>query len=257
MDKEIEHERYNNKSALKVKKLQQQLNFTLSEGSAAYPSYLKSPYIFYENLLKKLIKPGFSILDLCCGDGVHTIPLARLHANVTAIDIAENSIKLAEIRARREKQEMRIKFIVSDVENLPFGDNDKFDMITCVGSLSYMELQPFLDRIKKLLNESGMFICVDSFNYNPIYRINRYVHYLRGERSFSTLKRMPNKNTIKVLKTNFKNLEIHYFGIFAFLGCFLKFLFGSSFSKKVVDKLDDYFSIFRVMSFKIVVVVKK
>jgi hypothetical protein len=36
------------------------------------------------------------------------------------------------------------------------------------------------------LKNKGAFIAIDSLNNNPIYRLNRYLHYLKGERSLST-----------------------------------------------------------------------
>ena len=253
MDKEIEYNRYNKSSANKIDKL---AGLGISEGSSAYPLYLSTPYHFYESILVKNIRPGMKLLDLCCGDGIHSLFLARLGADVIAVDIAENSIKLAELRA--EKAGISgIRFLVADVEELPFAETEKFDVITCVGSLSYFEIQPVVDKVVGLLKQNGNFICVDSFNHNIVYRMNRYIHYLKGERTLSTLNRMPDINTIQFLNSRFKTVQVNYFGIFSFLGPFLQKIVGDIKAKKIIDILDNRMSFLKNQAFKIVLIASK
>lgn len=253
MDKELEYNRYNKSSANKIDKLE---GTVMPEGSAAYPLYLSTPYLFYESILTENISPGMKVLDLCCGDGIHSLFLARLGADLIAVDIAENSIKLAELRA--ENAGIRgIRFLVADAEELPFSQGEKFDVITCVGSLSYVDIQPLIDRVLELLNENGKFICVDSFNHNPVYRINRYIHYLKGERTLSTLNRMPDITTIEMLNSRFKSVKVNYFGIFSFFGPVFQKVLGDIKAKKIIDKFDNRMSIFKNHAFKIVLIASK
>jgi ubiquinone/menaquinone biosynthesis C-methylase UbiE len=184
--KVIEYERYNSKSEEKLN--DPHINFG-SSGSKAFPVYLQSPYIFFEEYAARVIRSEMKVLDLCCGDGVHTVSLAKSNANVTAIDIAENSIKIAKLRALHERLN-NIEFLVADVEKLNFGEQ-KFDIIILVGSLSYLDLTSLISQIKKYLKPEGKFICVDSLDHNLIYRTNRLIHYLCSRRSWSTLVRMP------------------------------------------------------------------
>ena len=66
-------------------------------------------------------------LDLGCGDGTTALPLARMGADVTAIDIARN---LVEAGNRRAKQAglSRLKFQEGDACNLHGVDNHSFDL---------------------------------------------------------------------------------------------------------------------------------
>jgi ubiquinone/menaquinone biosynthesis C-methylase UbiE len=252
MDKELEYNRYNKSSANKIDKLE---DTVMPEGSAAYPLYLSTPYLFYESILAENIRPGMKVLDLCCGDGIHSLFLARLGADVIAVDIAENSIKLAELRA--EKAGLHgIHFMAADADELPFAEGE-FDVITCVGSLSYVELYPFINKVHSLLKEDGKFICVDSFNHNPIYRLNRYIHYLKGERTLSTLNRMPSRQTISFLNSRFQLVNVNYFGIFAFIGSLFQKIWGSEKTKLIIDKSDQWMSILKSQAFKIVIVAFK
>jgi ubiquinone/menaquinone biosynthesis C-methylase UbiE len=253
MDKELEYNRYNKSSAKKIDRLG---GTVMPDGSAAYPLYLNTPYLFYESILAENISPGMKVLDLCCGDGIHSLFLARLGADVIAVDIAENSIKLAELRAKKAGIS-GMRFLVADAEELPFGEGEKFDVITCVGSLSYVDIQPLIDRLLELLKENGKFICVDSFNHNPVYRMNRYIHYLKGERTLSTLNRMPDITTIQILNSRFKSVQVNYFGIFSFLGPVFQKIIGDIKAKKIIDRLDNRMSFLKNQAFKIVLIAKK
>ncbi len=53
--------------------------------------------------LVKLLKltPGERILDLCCGDGRHTVPLQQRGFNCTGIDLADPMLQGAKARSRR------------------------------------------------------------------------------------------------------------------------------------------------------------
>jgi len=251
-DKEKEHSRYNKVSGEKIHKPNNHLELS---GSISFRPYIQAPYIYYEKLLAQNVKPGMKVLDLCCGDGIHTITLAQLMAEVTALDIAENSITLAKLRALRVGIH-NIEFYVGDAENLRLGDK-KFDFVTCVGSLSYVDLTIFVSQVKIVLKPGGKFICLDSFNHNIIYRLNRFVQYLGGKRSWSTIKRMPNLATVDYFKNEFVNVEISYFGIFSFLGPLLSRFFGDKQAKEILDKLDKKFKIFNKYSFKFVLVATK
>lgn len=52
-------------------------------------------------LVKVGITSGMEVIDLCCGDGWFTLPLARLASHTVAIDIDGNLLKEARIRLVR------------------------------------------------------------------------------------------------------------------------------------------------------------
>lgn len=228
-DKELEYYRYNSRSA---KELSLHDNKVNAYGHEAIPYLLQSPFVLYEELIKTYVKEGSHVLDVCCGNGIHTLTAAKSGAFVTATDFAENSIELAKIRAKKAGVP-GIKFLCADAEKLPF-ENNSFDIITCAGSLSYVDLKIFTGEVLRVLKPGGVFICLDSFNHNPIYRLNRFVHYLRGNRSFDTLKRMPDSKTIQYLHNQFKSLDISYFGIFSFAGGVLKKIVGEKKTKELM-----------------------
>jgi ubiquinone/menaquinone biosynthesis C-methylase UbiE len=251
-DKQVEYNRYNESSAKRLETVSPEKFSTVND----FSEYLRQPYIFYAEKISNLVKPQMNVLELCCGDGIHTSDLARKGAIITSTDIAENSVELARIRIEREGFR-NVTFEVADAEDLGNFSENAYDVVTCVGSLSYVDLDKFIHGVKRVLNQEGVFICLDSFNHNPVYSANRYVNYLLGRRSFSTIKRMPKEATLSVFKNEFASFEVYYFGIFSFLGRFLECVFNSSRAKLIINNLDIKFYKFRKYAFKIVFVCSK
>jgi len=55
------------------------------------------------------MRPGASVLDLCCGTGRHSLQLARLGFSVTAVD--RTKTYLDEARTRAEVEKLEIQFV--------------------------------------------------------------------------------------------------------------------------------------------------
>ncbi len=70
--------------------------------------------------------PGARVLDVACGTGNVTLPLARLGVLATGVDIAPNLLEQARERARAEH--LHINFDEGDAESLPYPDGS-FDMV--------------------------------------------------------------------------------------------------------------------------------
>jgi ubiquinone/menaquinone biosynthesis C-methylase UbiE len=77
------------------------------------------------------ITPPLRVLDLGCGDGTTAIPLARMGADVTGIDIARNLVEAGNKRAA-EAGLTRLKFQEGDACNLEGVADHSFDMIVSV-----------------------------------------------------------------------------------------------------------------------------
>ena len=249
-DKNIELNRYNTYSN---NKLNEELSIEKLSllGHKNFSKYLQAPFIKYECLINEfsIKNKNLNQLDLCCGDGIHSFTAAFNGANVIAVDFAENSIEIAKRRANVIG--IPVDFRVCDVEKLNFVD-EQFDIVTCVGSLSYVDHDSFLLEIKRILKPGGIFICLDSFNHNFIYRFNRYLHYLKKERSISTLNRMPNEELVLKIKSMFNNFKIYYYGTFSFFAPFLGLFLNEKKVAKLIDKLDSLFPSFKKYAFKIV-----
>jgi ubiquinone/menaquinone biosynthesis C-methylase UbiE len=78
---------------------------------------------------------GDRVLDLGCGDGTTALPLARLGAEVTGIDIAENLVEAGKRRAA-EAGLGNLQFQVGDASDLQGVEDDSFDLtLTCFGAM--------------------------------------------------------------------------------------------------------------------------
>eukprot|EP00478_Filoreta_tenera_P000070 GABV01000070.1.p2 GENE.GABV01000070.1~~GABV01000070.1.p2 ORF type:complete len:409 (-),score=175.02 GABV01000070.1:110-1336(-) len=76
-----------------------------------------------------LDKPDVAALDLCCGEGQTATFIAKTYgASVTGVDIVPKAIAVASKHADDEGVADKAKFVVGDVEQLPFEENS-FDVV--------------------------------------------------------------------------------------------------------------------------------
>jgi len=87
------------------------------------------------------------ILDYGCGHGMHSVLPAKLGAEVYAIDLSKESLKIAKERAKKENIEEKIKFIEMDCEKLDFPDN-YFDVIWDGGTFSSLDVNRAFTSLK-------------------------------------------------------------------------------------------------------------
>jgi ubiquinone/menaquinone biosynthesis C-methylase UbiE len=81
------------------------------------------------------IKPGMRVLDLGCGDGTTALPIARLGADVTGIDIAHNLVEAGNRRAAAAGLS-NLKFQEGDASILQDVPDHSFDLtLTLFGAM--------------------------------------------------------------------------------------------------------------------------
>jgi ubiquinone/menaquinone biosynthesis C-methylase UbiE len=81
--------------------------------------------------------PGDHVLDMPCGDGAYSVPLAERvgeAGSVVGVDLSASYLDLARAQADRSAYAARMRFQVGDIASLPFDDNS-FDLIWCAQSL--------------------------------------------------------------------------------------------------------------------------
>jgi len=108
--------------------------------------------------IKNKVKPlhGLNILDIGCGGGLLSEPMARLGGNIIGIDASEKNIQVA--KHRLEKTKLNIKYLNVTPEN--FKTNQKFDVILNMEVVEHVDnLNVFMNKSSKFLKKSGiMFI---------------------------------------------------------------------------------------------------
>lgn len=98
------------------------------------------------------------VLDLGCGPGLYTHEFAKTGADVTGIDLSENSIRYAGEKAHKDNHS--IKYINANYIDYDF--EGQFDLITLV-YFDFCALNPeqravLLKKISKALNAGGSFV---------------------------------------------------------------------------------------------------
>ena len=84
----------------------------------------------FQNILK--LSPGDKILDLCCGQGRHSLELGRRNfKNVEGLDRSHYLIQRAKALAKRE--DINIKFREGDARKIP-STPDTYDVVAILGN---------------------------------------------------------------------------------------------------------------------------
>ena len=109
----------------------------------------------YFKISDKKINPfnELKILDIGCGGGLISEPMARLGANVTGIDASEKNIKVAQLHS--EENNLKINYINSSPERLK--EKEEFDIILNLEIIEHVEdVKLYIDSCSKLLKKDGL-----------------------------------------------------------------------------------------------------
>ena len=101
----------------------------------------------------KLFLKDLKILDIGCGGGLISEPMARLGASVTGIDAAEKNIKVATIHSKQNG--LSIDYLIRSPEQLD--DKKKFDIILNLEVVEHVDdLELYLKSCYNLLKKDGL-----------------------------------------------------------------------------------------------------
>jgi 2-polyprenyl-6-hydroxyphenyl methylase/3-demethylubiquinone-9 3-methyltransferase len=107
---------------------------------------------------------GLSALDIGCGGGLVAEPLARLGAQVTAIDAAERNIAIA--RAHAAQSGVTVDYRAASAEELA-AEGRQFDIVLALEIVEHVaDLAAFLDAAAALVKPGGLLI-VATLNRTP------------------------------------------------------------------------------------------
>jgi len=218
-----------------------------------YPEYLKAPYYKYLSYFPRYNESNkqLKILELCCGMGEFSFDIAHVtQGGILAVDISKESIAICNQHLLETKQK-NLEFKVADIEQLQLPENS-FDIICMSGSLSYLNLDIFLENVKKWLKPEGRLIIVDTYGYSPFFNLKRRLNYLFGKTTKQTVLGIPKMDTIERISRCFEKTEVSFYGTFAFIGSSLKYIIGDKRTAKVVDFLDKIFPMLNKYAFKFV-----
>lgn len=152
------------------------------------------------------------ILELCCGSGRLTIPIAKEY-NICGVDNSHSMLKQA--RSKANKENMEIDFIEADIRTLDIPD--KYDLIFIpFNSIHHLytnqDLFDTLNVVKKHLKENGSFL-FDCYNPNIHYivesekELNNITEYATGDGRKILIKQAMCYESA----TQINRIEWHYF----------------------------------------------
>lgn len=104
---------------------------------------------------------GKNILHLQCHFGQDSISLARMGANVTAVDLSENAIEKAILFSKQLGVD--VDFICSDIYDLPLILDKKFDIVfTSYGVIGWLpDIKKWGELVSNYLTVQGQFVFVE------------------------------------------------------------------------------------------------
>jgi len=119
---------------------------------------------FGRDLAKPKPFAGLRILDIGCGGGLLSEPMARLGATVVGADAAEGNIPVAQVHA--EQQGLTIDYRHTAAETLAEA-GEQFDVVLNMEVVEHVaDPQAFLTACQTLLKPGGLMIC-STLNRNP------------------------------------------------------------------------------------------
>ena len=133
--------------------------------------------VYYEswvNYIEKIIKNENikvkNILELACGTGNITIPLAKKGYDIAGIDISEEMLMIA--REKSQKEGIELVLLNQDIADLDFDLYDLDCVLCACDGFNYIledgDLKNIFDKIYKLLKEKGIFI----FDISSYYKLS-------------------------------------------------------------------------------------
>ena len=154
---------------------------------------------------KRVLNPG-------CGAGEEAVYLAKMGANVFAVDLSSCMLRVAKKLARKFKVENKIKFEKINAEKTRF-KNESFDLILGNSILHHVNIEDSASEFNRVLKRGGKAVFIEPLFYNPI--INYY-------RRIANLVRTPSEHPLKfsdiaIFKKYFKSVNHYEFQLFTLI----------------------------------------
>ena len=108
------------------------------------------------------ISPGSRVLDVACGTGNVSLPLARAGAVVTGVDIATNLLEQA--RGRAVEEDLSATFDEGDAEQLPYKDASFDAVVSMFGAMFAPRPELVASELARVLRPGGL---LGMANWNP------------------------------------------------------------------------------------------
>ncbi|MBI1763373.1 MAG: methyltransferase domain-containing protein [Acidobacteria bacterium] len=139
-----------------------------------------------------------TVLDIGCGNGALLSALSGRIKQGVGVDESAGMIERAQARAAAHKN---LSFTTINTPALPFAD-DSFDVVISLMSFRYLDWDPLLGEIKRVVKPGGKLLIVDMVTV-PV-KLSEYPHFLADK--LRTLLRQQSNATFKA---NLQKLVTH------------------------------------------------
>ncbi len=182
----------------------------------------------YEDLIYDSLT-GLKVLEYGCGEGSHSLEMARRGAQVVGIDISPVGIRKAAERAAAAGVS-GVEYVVMDAERMTFPDAT-FDLVIGEGILHHLDLDTAYREIARVLKPGGRAVFMEPLGHNPaMWLFRTLTPSLRTPDEHPLLRR-----DLRLARRYFGHTEFRYFHLVSFASLlFLK----ASFFHPVVRALD-------------------
>jgi len=110
---------------------------------------------FYCDLAKSI---GGPVLEIACGSGLVTIPIAATGLDTTGVDLARPMLEHARVKA--EAQNLNIRWVEADARSLDLGRQYRFILLTGNAFQAFLrreEQEALFESVKRHLSPNGVF----------------------------------------------------------------------------------------------------
>lgn len=117
---------------------------------------------------------GGDILEIGCGDGMDSVALALDYdCNVTAIDISEARVGLAQENIRKFGHACRVEAMLGDANALEFADG-RFDGVIGNSVMLFLDHDKACAQVARVLRPGGRFVLTnESMPLSPLVKLSR------------------------------------------------------------------------------------
>ncbi|MEZ4590995.1 MAG: class I SAM-dependent methyltransferase [Chloroflexota bacterium] len=117
-------------------------------------------------------KPGELVLDMGCGEGKHTIDLARRNLVVISVDLSHTQLLLARQMMAEQLPDAQIFFVQANAEELPFAQNS-FRILFGKAIIHHLDEQLAVAEVKRLLKPNGRATFSEPLAHHPLIWLGR------------------------------------------------------------------------------------
>ena len=164
----------------------------------------------YRSLLAMDFPVNGRFLEYGCGTGGDFNFYKSLRARLYGIDISEEAIQKARVRA--QEQSIEAEFKVGDAENTGY-DARFFDRIAGLGILHHLDLKKSLLELSRIAKKDGCCVFSEPLGHNPIINLFRYLTPKLRTSDEHPLK----QHDLELMGRHFADVKVTYFYLLTFL----------------------------------------